>query len=395
MNQYDFPHLTHLNQILPAITGGKEFIVVDKGDYKVINYVMMGNETFPPVTDEHSAIRRECRGIICDPSGNVISRRLHKFFNVGEREETLPDNIDISQPHIIMEKLDGSMVTPIPLIVLGQKIFRWGTKMGITEVSMQAEEFVARHPNYTEFVELLDDRSQTPIFEWCSRQNTIVVDHPEDRLVLIAVRNINTGEYWSYGQMLTYAESYNLDVVGRLVGRVENMEYLLEKASTLEGEEGWVIRFDDGHMLKVKGQWYVNLHRVKDNLSSEKGVLNVIFNQNIDDLKPFMLKEDLQRLEEYETNVVAGISKTITYLERYLEYVKENYDRKTFALDVAPALEPMTRAILFSCWDGKNSIDDTVRATIMKSLNKQDKIDEARHLWGGYEWKQKIRNGND
>ena len=394
MNQYDFPYLDHIDQIRPAIDG-REFIVVDKDTYTVINYVMAGNDTFPPVTDRNTAIRRECRGLIFDKAGHVISRRLHKFFNVNEREETLAENIDISRPHIILEKLDGSMITPIPFYIGNDRVFRWGTKMGVTEIAMQAEEFVAKHPQYTEFAELLYDRSQTPIFEWCSRQNTIVIDYPEDRLVLVAVRHINTGAYWSYDQLKTYGESYNIEVVKQYPGTLETMETLLSQATTLEGAEGWVIRFDDGHMLKVKGQWYVNLHRVKSDLSSEKGVLNIIFNQTIDDLKPFMMKEDLIRLEKYESDVQAGIKWSIDFFEKYVKFVKENYDRKAFALDIAPALHPVSKALVFSCWDGKHSVEDMIYTTIKKSLGKQDKIDAARHLWGGHEWKYETNQNQD
>ena len=42
-----------------------------------------------------------------------MSRRLHKFFNFNERPETSIENIDFSQRHWILEKLDGSMITAI------------------------------------------------------------------------------------------------------------------------------------------------------------------------------------------------------------------------------------------------------------------------------------------
>ena len=52
-----------------------------------------------------------------------------KFFNVNEREETLIQHIDFSQPHLILEKLDGSMITPFEV----DSRIRWGTKMGLTD----------------------------------------------------------------------------------------------------------------------------------------------------------------------------------------------------------------------------------------------------------------------
>jgi len=53
----------------------------------------------------------ECRGIAFDQSGKVISRPLHKFFNVGEKEWLSSDSLmkrsDISA---IFDKIDGSMI---------------------------------------------------------------------------------------------------------------------------------------------------------------------------------------------------------------------------------------------------------------------------------------------
>ena len=78
--------------------------------------------------------------------GNILSRRFHKFFNVGEREETLIDKIDLNQPHTILEKLDGSMVTPIINPDTGELF--WGTKMGRTDISEDVAEFVEDKPEY-------------------------------------------------------------------------------------------------------------------------------------------------------------------------------------------------------------------------------------------------------
>jgi hypothetical protein len=55
------------------------------------------------------AIRRECRGLLFYPDGRIMSRRLHKFFNVNERDETQVHRIDLGQPHVILEKLDGCL----------------------------------------------------------------------------------------------------------------------------------------------------------------------------------------------------------------------------------------------------------------------------------------------
>ena len=106
---YVFPHITHINDVLPHIEGRKEFRVMEKEGYTVIHYMVALEETFK--WDENdpigSAIRRECRGISFDKEGKLICRKYHKFFNVGEKEETQLNKINLYEPHIVLEKLDG------------------------------------------------------------------------------------------------------------------------------------------------------------------------------------------------------------------------------------------------------------------------------------------------
>ena len=117
---YDFPKITHIDDVLPAIQDSPEFIVAEKDGYKVVNYVVATQDTFPSMitlTEEDDedaydsvcwfnhdrAIRRECRGLVFDMDGNLINRRYHKFFNVNERDETQLDKIDWNKPHSILE----------------------------------------------------------------------------------------------------------------------------------------------------------------------------------------------------------------------------------------------------------------------------------------------------
>lgn len=200
---YKFPEIRTINDVLPHIEGREEFIVAEREGYTVINYAVSMEDTFPPVNvaggsakmrAERSLtnrMRRECRGLIFYPDGRIMSRPFHKFFNIGEREETLPKNVNLTHSHVIFEKLDGSMIRP--LLVDGH--IRWGTKMGITEVAMQAETFVAKNKKYTDFAAWCIENNLTPCFEWCSLKQQIVIAYPEDKLVLLAVRHNITGEY--------------------------------------------------------------------------------------------------------------------------------------------------------------------------------------------------------
>ena len=98
------------------------------------------------------------------------------------------------------------------------------------------------------------EQNRTPIFEWCSRQQPIVIDYPEDMLVLTGIRHNQTGEYLSYQSMLKFGEALDIPVVKAFEGSAESMQDLLDQVGPMVGCEGFVVRFDDGHRIKVKAE---------------------------------------------------------------------------------------------------------------------------------------------
>ena len=382
---YQFPHIKHLDDVLPAIEGRDEFVIATREWGTVVNYMVAMADTFPTVDTPLDAIRRECRGILFYPDGRIMSRRLHKFFNVNERDETAAHKIDLSKPHVILEKLDGSMITPV-YTAAG---VRWGTKMGITDVSMGAETFVAQHPQYQQLAEHCLEAGQTPIFEWCSRRQRIVVDYPVDRLVLLAMRDNITGEYLAYPYLQFIAEQYGIELVKTYAGTTANMQHLIDETRGSEGMEGWIIRFDDGQMLKVKGEWYLRIHKAKDALIHEKNVVEMLVSEKADDVKAFLLDDDRVRLEQFETDFWIGVADVVRKYEDYFASMQfVNMDRKTWALEHMPLIQrqnPFTPGVVFGMFDGKPA-RKLVLDTIAKHTSTQTRIDSVRLLWGGAKW---------
>ena len=165
---YEFPKDLTLDEVREIVRDNPNFYIGERDGYIVVNYLVAGKDTHPPVVDRKTAIMRELRGLIFDQDGRVASRRLHKFFNLGEREDVAL--IDVSKPHVVLEKLDGSMITPFMV----DGVLRWGTKMGLTEVADQVEKFIefdaVRASNYKRFALTMIEQDCTPIFEWCSRK---------------------------------------------------------------------------------------------------------------------------------------------------------------------------------------------------------------------------------
>lgn len=377
-----FPVIHNIDDVLPHIQDVEGFIVVRKDDYDVINYVISTPETFPVITEDNrltASMRRECRGLIFDKDGNIISRPYHKFFNLGEREDHLMSNIDFSRPHVILEKLDGSMIRPIRI----NGHWRLATKMGVTEVSMKAETYLAKsglYQDYNRFFDALFEAGKTPIFEFCSNSQRIVLDYPEDRLVLTAIRDNEHGTYASYNELQLHAMVHGFEVVKAVEGTVENM---LDLAKTSEEEEGWIVRFDDGDMVKIKCEWYVLCHRSKDLITREKNVVEMIINEAVDDVLPLLIEEDRKRVEEYMENFYTSLLWHVDLFERRAKdaALLSGFSPKTLAVETASnyGLSGLEKSFAFKYIQNREvSALEFVKDFIKKSFGSGRKFDEAK-----------------
>ena len=359
---YAFPKIEHIHDVLWAIKDSPEFIVAEKDGYKVVNYVVATHETFPDIAPEAknegssffdsiekmvgAMIRRECRGLVFDLEGNLINRRYHKFFNVNERDETAIHKIDWSRPHVILEKLDGSMVSPCRI----RNHIRWMTKMGVTDTSMEAEAFVSKNPVYALLARHYLENGFTPIFEWCSNKNRIVLDYPEDRLVLTAMRENASGNYLLQDALERIGERYGIPVV-KVWDAFGNHDILVGAIHQWEGIEGVVVRFDDGHMVKIKSDWYVRIHKVKSLLGQERDVVALILNNELDDMLPVLPREDVEKIETFRDKLMDRIDINAKMWNVTIEHYKKKMDRKTFALGSSSNYNPLIRGMIFQFWD--------------------------------------------
>lgn len=390
--RYKFPHITNLSQVEEAIKGRDEFVVAEREFGYVVNYLVNFEDTFPrlntkdPALNELYAIRRECRGIKFDKDGELLARTLHKFFNMNERPETEQQNVDFEVPYVLLKKLDGSMIHPINY----QNQVALCTKMGLTDFSAQAQKFVENSKiGYTDFCWNLMKEGFTPTFEWCSRQNRIVVDYPTDQLILTAIRNMTTGNYVSTFVMDIRAEDFGVPVVEQWVGSYNDISDFVEKAQAQEDEEGYVVRFNDGHMLKVKNLWYVQLHKVKELLSFEKDVWALVLDNRQDDAKAVMEPEDKDRIDAFADDLNKAIAEKASELNWIVVAAKDNLNesKKRFAMEVVPQYGRLEKGLLFSIWDGKDPVE-TVHEYVRKNIGSRTKVDEIRPLVGGITWER-------
>jgi RNA ligase len=193
------------------------------------------------------------RGLILDlHTHKVVATPFPKFFNIGERKESVPD-----LPFEAFDKLDGSMIT----IYFHNGEWRTATKGSfdsaqarwakreLHKVSMRDEcGLLHLHPGATYLCEAI------------YRDNKIVVRYPYESLVLLAAYN-EDGRELAHRNLAAIAG----DMGWRVAERFEypSMSHLLAESKTWKSDvEGRVLRFSNGERIKIKGEDYCHVHRL-------------------------------------------------------------------------------------------------------------------------------------
>jgi len=394
---YEFPVIKTIDDVEPYID--ENFLYQEKDDYVVINYILGCSKTFPHDTELSTRIRREFRGITFGKdSGLLIRRPFHKFFNHMERPSTMFD-LDLSKV-LTLEKLDGSMIAPF----YSQGQIVWGTRAGKTDFSDDVEKFINlewfwKTPEgefkrrllkdirrYRDFAHWAITEGYTPIFEWVSPTNRIVVSYPEPSLVLTAMRHMETGKYVNYDALKANAAHYNIPCIGTI--NHKSLKMIRDSSDS----EGVVVRFDDGHMVKVKSVWYCALHKLKNDLQYEKDVIRLILDGKHDDLLPFLLDHDRDKLVKYADQLIEMIDLTAWVLRDIIVRMRnDNWDRKMFALsDLGSSIGKFRRTIIFQNWDNRTEDDDvdmtklnqSIMDLVRSNLISQTRVDSIREFIG-------------
>lgn len=368
---YTFPMIRHIDDVLPHIEGREEFVVAERDFGTVINYVVAMADTFnmSGPDDLTGAIRRECRGIIFNRDGYLMSRPFHKFFNINEREETQTHVLNISQPHVVMEKMDGSMIRPI--LVDGH--LRLATKMGVTDVAMQAEAWLAaQDPSMAAWMRQCVEDSVTPIFEWVSPFNQIVLAYEEADLVYLGTRDNATGAY-------VMDTSCPFTVVPRYGSVDGSITDYITRQREAEGREGDIIRFADDHMVKVKNDWYVRIHKTLERIIFDRNIVNLIINEEVDDVIPMLPQAQADRVRDFEARFWTAFTQKENRLYGLRIATQQTYedDRKRIALEFISSLEDKADApFIFRMLDG-HDLRELMLDHVRKSVSSNTKWDQT------------------
>ena len=354
-----FPEIREIGDILPYIRDKDEFRVHDKRDYIVMDYVVHKEDTF----DSPQAM--EARGHKYWPDGTIAARLLHKFFNLGERRD-LEDQY-FTNSFRWFEKADGSLVHFLP--IGGQ--LRAMTKAGITEVSELCEREVEFHPDFWSALQDILDCGLTPIFEFTSPNNRIVIPYKKPELTLIAVRDNVTGEYQPLDD---YAAVLHVPRVK------EYTDITLGDVREWVDREGVVLVWDSGYRVKCKADDYLLKHKTKDQLSQEKNVLEFVIDDKVDDLAGILDSDDFNRVKVYKNGVLDRIQEKALMIHGLVDDLS-HLERRDVAKFVTQNLEKPEQSCFWQAYGGKDP-RVAICELVKKNLTSQTRIDNIRCIVG-------------
>lgn len=319
-----FPTIKHLNDLLPFIKDNPQFRVAEQPNgTTVVCYMLQDEDTFSGDNEEFA---KECRGITFDTAtGKILSRTLHKFKNVGESDDTQPDLIPWERIVRVMDKRDGSMITPV---LMPDGTIKCKTKKTFTSAeAIAATEFLhqiievdgVKDQPYLECVRDALKYGMTPTFEWTSPRFPIVLTYDKDELTLLHIRDNITGRYLSEAEMKCFMPAANpnlFPIVENLIAQFIGVDfvawdYLRREAETRTGVEGWIIQADDGEMWKIKTKWYIDLHH-SVTFTRWRDVARTVAEDKSDDLKAAfaLTRRSIEPILEVERTINSALRTT-------------------------------------------------------------------------------------
>lgn len=268
---------------------------------------------------DKDSIYRECRSLVIDlKNEEIILAPFRKFFNLNEVEEnnleSVYKEIAYCNSFEVTDKLDGSMQSAR---YYNGDIFMAGSMAINKDNSWRLQEgYSMLSENYINMIK--ENPNLTFIFEYISQKDAHVVLYNKalDGLYLIGIRNVLNGYQYSYKEIKLFSKYYNVPMTDI---ENKNITQLLREMKEFKSyqKEGWVINID-GHMIKLKCDDYVHLHRLLDKFSSVNVIIENVAEDRIDDM--------LSKIpDNYKDRVLSVAKNIIKYKTETLKLVNDLY----------------------------------------------------------------------
>jgi T4 RnlA family RNA ligase len=370
----------------------------------VFNYRLAQYKDFDmPVPSKPELKGFEMRGLtfVFNKDGTLYNRYvlLEKFFNLNQVPTSMYSVVKNYKIKFISNKEDGSIASFIEL-PNGKIVGR--SKMGFdNDQATGINKIYKTNKDVKSFVDWCLNNDIVPIFEYVAPHNRIVLRYSKEELILLRLRDNKTGKHIDIKE--------HLDKIGSIkIAPFEDddtLDDLIEKSKTEAEREGWIVQFDNDHMVKIKTDWYRNLHSVYTNdLYHEDKLIKLIIDEKIDDI--------LGQIPEDEVEAHLRINKIILIVKRtlrqkvdeinsaYKEYLQSGLSKKEYAiknrtnptfpfvmnLEKAENLKKMSREEILDIYDDIESYERSLKRCEPFDMAKEWLRDKTKRLEIAREW---------
>lgn len=323
-------------------------VTSDGVNYRMFNYRLC------PYSEYLYPSALECRGIMFEVDSDmqcvdIAARPMQKFFN--DKENPFTEDIDYSKTVSVMIKADGSLISTY----IHKGHLKLKTKGSIdSDQAVAAMKWILLPEHSDLYVDLtrIAQTGNTINMEWTSPNNRIILGYEEDALVILNIRNNYTGEYTPYHSYPTSLRKY---VVEDVLDGIADIDTFIGGIKDERGNEGYVIRLEDGQLVKHKTEWYLHLHRNKESVNSPKKLLAAVINETADDLLT-LFTDDPSSVNIINTmieRVTPIYNRIIGTVERFCVDNKE-LSRKDYAIK-ALGLDDKLMPLYMNAYTGKEN----------------------------------------
>lgn len=259
-------------------------IIKEEGDLVLFKYTQGVSDGFNPIV-------REARGIILSRENwDIVCHPFHRFFNFNQPEaDALRGNLHI------YEKVDGSLVKLY--FYCGEWRCSSNGNIDARNVSLNGKNFfelvkkaLKTYGLTWEFFTKNLNPYFTYMYELATQDNPVVIKYTGYHLYYLGERNNFTGQ-----------EEYNPD------SRIDNVkvyhfttlyEVIHSSLMMSDNQEGYVVRDDEWHRVKVKNPTYFLAHHLANN--GRPDFLDILLNGDVKEFLNYFpqYKKDIEEMKE-------------------------------------------------------------------------------------------------
>ena len=304
-------------------------LVIDNFSVSIFNYRLAQYSDFI----DNKAFEMRGLTFVFNEDGSLFKRYLllHKFFNLNQVPESQYSLVSDYVIKSIYNKEDGSVASFIRLpngkIVCKSKMYFESVQaLGMNRLYNSISDL-------KRFVDWSLDNDLVAVFEYVAPTNRIVLKYSDEELILLRLRDNETGEYLDLSK---YSDKIgSIKVAPSDVGTLDE---LVELSHSVEDKEGWIIEFNNGLFIKIKTSWYCERHGLlTEDLYREHIIIGYILDDKIDDILgqvPEDEKEAHERINKIISIVKKSISDKVSEIEKaYEQFVKSGISKKDYAIN--------------------------------------------------------------